>query len=72
MAYHRSVSLWMTGKLPSGVTVETLPMTGDLSEDQSAWKRFSVDIYPKVTVKESTDSHGLPSVSVAVDDGQAA
>jgi dipeptide/tripeptide permease len=62
----------LTGKLPSGVTVETLPMTGDLSEDQSAWKRFSVDIYPKVTVKESTDSHGLPSVSVAVDDGVAA
>jgi len=62
----------LTAKLPDDVAVEVLPMAGDLSDDQRAWKRFSVDIYPEVAVKEGTDSHGLPTVSVTVADGVSA
>ena len=58
----------LRGKLPANVAVEPLPLEGELSDAQKSWKRYSVDIFPKVTVKEGTDSHGLPTVSVSVAD----
>lgn len=44
-------------------------MTGDSTEEEQAWKKFSVDVYDKVTVEESKDAHGLPVTTVKVDDG---
>jgi hypothetical protein len=62
----------LSGKLPAGVAVETLPLKGDLTDEQKAWKKFSVDIYATVQVEETTDSHGLPVTTVKVDDGAVA
>ena len=62
----------LRGKLPADVRVEVLPLTGDLNEQQKGWKKFSVDVFPKVRIKEDTDSHGLPVVSVEVEGGAAA
>jgi dipeptide/tripeptide permease len=62
----------LSGKLPPGVAVQTLPLKGDLTDEQKAWKKFSVDIYATVQVVETTDSHGLPVTTVKVDDGAVA
>ncbi len=59
----------LTGKLPDGVRVEELPIGGDLTSQQQAWKRYSVDIYDEVTTTEVTDSHGHTSYSANVPDG---
>ena len=59
----------LRGKLPAGVTIEAVPLAGNLTDEQKVWKRFSVDVYPHVTIKEDTDSHGLPVTTVKVDDG---
>ncbi|MFN3241891.1 MAG: peptide MFS transporter [Planctomycetota bacterium] len=58
----------LSTRLPDGVRVEVLP-TKDLSEEQEAWKKYSVDIFEKVEIEEGTDSHGLPQISAKVDDG---
>ena len=60
----------LTEKLPADVKIETLPMKGELTDQQEAWKKLSVDIYDKVEVKEETDSHGLPVISVDVGDSK--
>jgi dipeptide/tripeptide permease len=62
----------LTGKLPVGVAVETLPLTGELTDEQKAWKKFSVDVFPKVTIEESTDSHGVAVTTVKAEPGVAA
>jgi dipeptide/tripeptide permease len=62
----------LTAKLPAGVTVETLPLTGELSDEQKAWKKFSVEVFPKVTLEESTDSHGVAVTTVKAEPGVAA
>ena len=62
----------LRGKLPEGVAIESLPLTGELTEQQKAWKKFSVDVYDKVTVVEDTDAHGLPVTTVKVEDGARA
>ena len=62
----------LRGKLPTDVRIESLPLSGDLSDQQKAWKKFGVDVYAKVQIKEDTDSHGLPVVTVEVDDGAVA
>lgn len=59
-------------KLPADVAVEALPLQGELTAEQKAWRRFACDVFPKVTVVEGTDSHGLPVVSVVVDGGAPA
>jgi amino acid/peptide:H+ symporter len=59
----------LRSKLPDGVTLESLPLTGELSEQQSVWKKFSADVYRAVKVEERTDSHGLPVTTIKVDDG---
>jgi hypothetical protein len=59
----------LRGKLPAGVAIEPLPLTGDLTDEQKAWKRFSVDVFPQVTVEEGTDAHGLPVTTVKAPDG---
>lgn len=61
----------LTAKLPAGVTVETLPLKGELSDEQKAWKKFSVDVFPKVTIEESTDSHGVAVTTVKTEPGAA-
>lgn len=58
----------LTGKLPSGIRVEELPIK-KLSEEQKAWKKYSVDIYEKVEIQEGTDSHGAKQISAKVEDG---
>ncbi|HEX6812497.1 MAG TPA: peptide MFS transporter [Planctomycetota bacterium] len=62
----------LRGKLPAGVQVEVLPSSGELSDEQTAWKKFSVEVFPKVTVEEGTDAHGLPVTTVKVDDAAKA
>jgi dipeptide/tripeptide permease len=62
----------LRGKLPAGVTVEVLPASGELNDEQQAWKKFSVEVFAKVTVEEGTDAHGLPVTTVKVDDGAKA
>ncbi|MBM3972752.1 MAG: peptide MFS transporter [Planctomycetes bacterium] len=62
----------LRAKLPADVAVEALPLQGELTAEQKAWKRFACDVFPKVTVKEDVDSHGLPMVSVTVDGGASA
>ena len=62
----------LRGKLPADVRIEVLPLSGELTAQQKAWKRFSVDIYPQIRIVEDTDSHGLPVVSVEVVGGAAA
>jgi amino acid/peptide:H+ symporter len=59
----------LQGKLPADVRLEELPIGGELSAEQLSWKRFSVDIFDKVEIKEGTDSHGMPQISVNVSDG---
>jgi dipeptide/tripeptide permease len=59
----------LRAKAPDDVAVESVPLTGELSAEQAAWKKFSVEIFSKVTIKEDTDSHGLPVVTVEVEDG---
>lgn len=61
----------LTGKLPSDVRVEILPIK-DLTAEQEAWKKYSVDIYEKVEIKEGTDSHGAKQISAKVEDGAEA
>jgi len=56
----------LRGKLPADVTIEVLPTSGALNDEQRAWKKFSVDVYPQVTVEEGTDAHGLPVTTVKV------
>jgi hypothetical protein len=60
------------GRLPADVAIVELPLAGELTEAQQAWKKFSCDVYDKVTVTEGTDSHGLPVTTVKVDDGAVA
>ncbi len=55
-------------KLPADVRVESLPRSGELTEQQKGWKKYSADVFADVEVKEGTDSHGLPTVSVEVAD----
>ncbi|MCA8951287.1 MAG: peptide MFS transporter [Planctomycetes bacterium] len=62
----------LRSKLPADVRIETLPLEGELTEQQEEWKKLSVDVYDKVTITEDTDGHGLPVISVAVDDGAKA
>jgi dipeptide/tripeptide permease len=62
----------ITSKLPADVGVEALPLTGDLTDEQKAWKKLSVDVFPKVTVEESTDSHGMPVTTVKAEPGASA
>jgi amino acid/peptide:H+ symporter len=59
----------LRGKLPADVRIESLPLSGELSDQQRAWKKFAVDVYDQVEIKEDTDSHGLPVVTVEVGDG---
>ena len=54
----------LRASLPPDVKVEVLPLTGELSEAQSEWKKFSVDVFAKVNLQEGTDSHGVKTVSV--------
>jgi dipeptide/tripeptide permease len=61
----------LRAKLPGDVTIEALPGSG-LTDEQKAWKKFSVEIFPKVSVTETTDAHGLPVTTVQVDDGARA
>ncbi|MFM1870640.1 MAG: hypothetical protein RL398_62 [Planctomycetota bacterium] len=61
----------LAAKLPAGVVVETLPAAEPTAE-QASWRKFAVDVYAEVRVKEGTDSHGLPVVSVEVADGAKA
>ncbi|MCK5943640.1 MAG: hypothetical protein KAI24_16780, partial [Planctomycetes bacterium] len=58
----------LEGKLPKGVRVEVLPKK-DLTDEQKAWKKYSVDIYDVVEIKETTDSHGVTKLSADVADG---
>ncbi|MCA8966333.1 MAG: hypothetical protein KDC48_15740, partial [Planctomycetes bacterium] len=58
----------LSSKLPGDVRIESLPLKGDLSEVQKTYKKLSVDVYEKVTIKEDTDSHGSKVVTVEVDD----
>jgi dipeptide/tripeptide permease len=62
----------LKAKLPVGVVVESVPTSGTLSDEQKAWKDFCFDVYPKVTVTETTDSHGLPVTSVKAESGAKA
>jgi len=55
--------------LPDNVQVESVPLEGDLTDEQAGWKKQSVEIYDEVEVEEDTDSHGLPIISVKVGDG---
>ncbi len=59
----------LSGSLPTDVRVEELPLKGKLTDEQSSWKKFAVDIFESVDIKEGTDSHGLPTISVIVEDG---
>jgi len=61
----------LRGKLPADVAVEVVPASG-ASDEQASWKKFSVEVFPKVTVEEGTDAHGLPVTTVKVDGGAAA
>jgi dipeptide/tripeptide permease len=61
----------LRAKLPGDVTIEALPGSG-LTDEQKAWKKFSVEIFAKVSVTETTDAHGLPVTTVQVDDGARA
>lgn len=56
-------------KLPNDVRVEPIPLEGDKTEQQEEWEKYAVEIFDKVTIEETTDSHGLPQISVTVDDG---
>lgn len=58
----------LRARLPDHVRVESLPRSGDLTEQQKAWRKYAVDVYAEVEVKQGTDSHGLPTVSVEVSD----
>ena len=61
----------LRAKLPSDVRIESV--AGDsLSEQQQRWANYATDVFPEVTVVETTDSHGLPVVTVEVADGLAA
>ena len=40
------------------VRAEELPIGGDLTDEQAAWKKYSFDVYDEVKVEEITDSHG--------------
>ncbi len=62
----------LRGKLPAGVAIEAFPTSGELSDEQKGWKKFSVEVFDKVTVEEGTDAHGLPVTTVKVDDGAKA
>jgi dipeptide/tripeptide permease len=59
----------LQAKLPTGVTAEVVPTTGELSKEQKTWKDFWFDVYPRVTVSESTDSHGMPVTTVKAERG---
>ncbi|MBL9076577.1 MAG: peptide MFS transporter [Planctomycetes bacterium] len=62
----------LRGKLPADVAVEALPLRGELSAEQKAWKKFSVEVFPKVLVEEGTDAHGLPVTTVKAEAGTEA
>ena len=59
----------LQAKLPTGVVAEVVPVTGELSQEQKTWKEFWFDVYPRVTVTESTDSHGMPVTTVKAERG---
>tara|TARA_R110002094_G_scaffold202760_1_gene173890 strand:+ start:62 stop:2029 length:1968 start_codon:yes stop_codon:yes gene_type:complete len=61
----------LSAKLPTGVAVVQLTK-GDLSPEQKKWEKFSVEIFDKVEIVEGTDSHGMKTTSVKVDDGAKA
>ncbi|MGE3172713.1 MAG: peptide MFS transporter [Planctomycetota bacterium] len=57
----------LTAKLPADVRVEELPTNGRTAA-QSEYAKLAVDVYDEVSIKEDTDSHGLPIVTVSVPD----
>ena len=59
-------------RLPADVKVEDIPLQGELTAQQKADKKLSVEVFPKVEVIEGTDSHGLPETTVKVEDGAKA
>ena len=59
----------LTAKLPADVRVESWQPSAKATDQQRSWRKYSVDVYEKVQVVEGTDSHGLPIVTVKVDDG---
>jgi len=59
----------LSAKLPPDVRAVEIPIVGELTDEQKAWKKFSVDVFPKVMLEEGTDSHGMKTVSVKVDGG---
>ncbi len=61
----------LRGKLPAGVTAETLS-SEKLTDEQKSWKAFSFEVFPRVTVEESTDSHGMPVTTVKAEPGTKA
>jgi amino acid/peptide:H+ symporter len=58
----------LRGKLPADVTVEVLPASG-LTDEQKAWKNFTVAVFPQVEIVESKDSHGVPVTTVKAPPG---
>ncbi|MCA8977380.1 MAG: oligopeptide:H+ symporter, partial [Planctomycetes bacterium] len=62
----------LVAELPAGVKAEQLPLTGDLTDQQKEWKKFSFDVFPKVEVAESTDAHGHSVTTVSVEAGVTA
>ena len=61
----------LSSKLPDGVRAEELPIGGDLTDEQAAWKKYSFDVYDEVEVEEITDSHGGKTISASVAAGTA-
>ena len=59
-------------RLPQDVKVEDIPLQGELTAQQKADKKLSVEVFAKVEVIEGTDSHGLPETTVKKEDGATA
>ena len=55
-----------------GAKVQELPIGGELTDQQKAWKKYSVDIYDEVTITEEVDSHGSKTISANVQAGAKA
>jgi dipeptide/tripeptide permease len=62
----------LTARLPADVKLEEIPLRGELTAQQKADKKLSVEVFAKVEVIEGTDSHGLPDTTVKVADGATA
>lgn len=57
-------------KLQEGVTLERLPLDNkELSDKQKEWLNLAFDIFPKVSIQETTGPHGEKGITVKVDDG---